>query len=129
MQRKTLTEELDELRDGLFGCRVLAFADLAAALVLCQSADRPRPQEEMDALCAMASAMLDGAAAEGAAEALEGEGRIDQAIALPEGESYLFLRSAAEPGEALLCIAEPEFDIDGALEAGRALLERIGGAT
>ena len=127
MQQKPMTEQLDEMRDGLYGCRLLAFADLAAGLVLCHSAERRPPQEEMDALCDMAATMLDGTAAEGAAEALDGDGRIDQAIALPEGESFLFLRSPTHPEEALLCVGEPVFDLEAALEAGRALLERNGG--
>ena len=62
MFRISFNQELDALREGLTGCRLAAYADLSARMVLRVSAEGRPPREEIDALCNLAARYLDGAA-------------------------------------------------------------------
>ena len=119
-----MSNRLDALRSGVPDCQTVAFADLSAGLVLSVSAARRQPQEEMDALCALASALLDGAPAQGAAQTLGA--RVDFAVVLQPGESLAVQRSAADPVEALACLGSGALDPAGMITAARATLAGIG---
>lgn len=128
MSRMSMTEQLDGIRSAVPGCTEVAFADLSAGLVLCVSADRRPPQEAMDALCALAGDLLDSADSDRAAGLIATpSGRLTEAVAMVPGQTLAFLRSAADPVEALCCVADASVDLDRLLTWGRQTLEEIGG--
>ncbi|MCR8725021.1 hypothetical protein [Frigidibacter sp. ROC022] len=126
-----MTDQLDTVREALPGCSVVAFADLSAGLVLCVSATRRPAQEVLDRLCDMANDLLNGAAAQSAVRVLHpgpddpAVAPVDRAIAMPAGQSYLFLRSASDPVEALCCIGSTAMDLGAAETALRQTLAGI----
>jgi hypothetical protein len=94
------------------------------------SSVRRTKQETLDALCATASALLDG---DGAAEAARSytagsDAAVDEALRLAPGETLAILRSAADPVEVLCCLATDEVDVGALVEKAREALVRIEGA-
>jgi hypothetical protein len=125
----TITEELDAVRAAVPGCLMVAYADLSSGLMLCVSSARRQKQEALEALCATASDLLDGAAASRAAETI-GEApaeAIDEAVSLAPGATLAFLRSAADPVEALCCIGTADMDVGALLTEARGAMGRIEG--
>lgn len=124
-----ITTELDKVRTAVPGCLTVAYADLSSGLVLSVSAARRQRQETLDELCATASALLDGAAAERAADDLLGAVTgIDEALRLTPGETLAVLRSEADPVEAICCVGTGEMDVARLVRHARAALSRIGAA-
>ncbi|MGR3540362.1 MAG: hypothetical protein ACU0BS_02900 [Hasllibacter sp.] len=104
---------LDDLVAGCPGCRMAAYADLDAAMVLLARGPDVPPREGLDALCAMAALHLP-----------PGEG--DAAAAVRDaGGLTVFLRGAAAPGEALVLLAGSGADPVGLLAGGRSCLSRL----
>jgi len=100
----SFSEELDALREGLAGCRLAAYADLSARMVLRVSAEAPPRREEIDALCDLAAQCLDGPAKP---PLFDGEPPF-AAVFAGRDESRFFIRSLSEPSDALiLIVAEP----------------------
>jgi hypothetical protein len=122
----TITDELDAVRAAVPGCVAVAYADLSSGLVLCVSSARRQNREALDALCATASDLLDGAASGAAAGAVGEAGEaIDEAVSLSPGATFAFLRSSLDPVEALCCIGTPDVDIEALLAEARGALGRI----
>jgi hypothetical protein len=119
-----MSDRLDSLRASVTGCQTVAFADLSAELVLSVSAVRRQPQEDLDALCALVSDLLDGTAARSAARVLAGP--VDLVVALAPGQSLAVLRSAADPVEALACVGTEAMDPAEMVAAARRTLAGIG---
>lgn len=119
---------LDAILAGAPGCRVAAFADLTARTVLAVRADRRHPQEVLDRLCADAAEALDGPLSTAAA-VIADEGPVDEALRLGADDACLFLRSPAEPGEALCCIIAPGAATDPVRAAARDAMGRIADLT
>ncbi|MDJ0640828.1 MAG: hypothetical protein QNJ20_18575 [Paracoccaceae bacterium] len=120
-----ITAELDEMRKAIRGCSLVAFTDLTSKLVLSTSAAAAPMQEEMNALSEAAGLALDGAFAEGAAPVWGGEEPAELAILMTGEDARLFLRSQANPAEALVCVCGATTDLSEAAEAARATLDRI----
>lgn len=120
----TMSERMEALRNAVPGCLSVAFADLSTGLVLSVSAARRQPQEEVDALCAMAVALLDGPVAQGAARVLDGP--VNCAVAMQGHRCFAFLRSADDPVEALCCLGGSDLDPEALFAAGRMTLAGIG---
>lgn len=100
----TLARQLDDLRRQEPGCRLAAFGDLGASIVLRSSSASGHPQEYLDDLCQQARRgflALDAAAwAAGTAAAAPA----DDVLVLAPGEARLFLRAAGGTGDAVLCV-------------------------
>lgn len=118
-------KELDALREALGGCRLAAYADLSARMVLRVSADgRPR-REEVDALCDLAATYLDGPALPAL---FDGEPPFSAVVA-DAGESRFFIRSLSDPTDALILIVAEPVEQAKVWAAAQDLLDRHGAGT
>lgn len=120
-----VTEELDAMRAEVSGCKLVAFTDLSSQLVLCASAVSNPIQDEMNALSAAAHLALDGAYAEGAAPIWNGDAPAEIAMLLTGEEARVFIRSPANPSEALICVCAPDTTLESVVSSGRSTLDRI----
>lgn len=99
----TLARQLDALRHFEPGCRLAAFGDLGASIVLRSSSASGHPQEYLDDLCQQARRgflALDAAVQAGGVAVAPA----DDVLLLAPGEVRLFLRSGAGSGDAVLCV-------------------------
>lgn len=112
--------ELDALRQSLDGCRLVAFADLSARMVLRVSAEAAPPREEIDALCDLAARCLDGAAL---LPLFEGEPPFSAVLA-GATESRHFIRSLSDPSDALILIVGEAVPQARVWAAAQDLLDR-----
>lgn len=95
----TLAKQLEFLRAREGECRLAAFGDLGARIVLRNSSAAAHPQEYLDDLCQQASrgfTLLD--AATGPATPA------DDVLVLTPGETRVFVRAADGSGDAVLCV-------------------------
>ncbi|MDJ1006664.1 MAG: hypothetical protein QNJ13_02475 [Paracoccaceae bacterium] len=113
-------KELDALREALGNCRLAAFADLSARMVLRVSADERPRREEIDALCDLAVTCLDGPALPAL---LDGEPPFSAVVAGTE-ESRFFIRSLSDPSDALILIVGEPVEQAGIWAAAQDLLNR-----
>lgn len=122
-----VTDELDEMRTGLAGCSLVAFADLSSQLVLCTSAVSKPVQEELNALSQAADLALNGAVAESASGVWSdnAEPPAETAMLLTGSEARVFLRAPGNPNEALVCVCAPDVPLDTVVNSGRNTLDRI----
>lgn len=120
-----ITAELDAMRADVDGCALVAYTDLSSQLVLCTSADTKTVQEEMNALSQAANLALEGAFAEGAKPSWGGEPSAQVAVLMTGAEARLFLRSPANPTEALIAVCAPDIDLEAAVNGAQATLQRI----
>lgn len=126
----TIAARLEELRRDHPGCRLAAFADLSAGMILASSADPVPPQERLDRLCTAATELLAGESAARMAEVCNAGkgGWPTHAIAIDGAEINLFLRSEHEPSDALCCIVDTARDLELFLSDARRNLDAISGA-
>jgi hypothetical protein len=116
----TISEELDLLHSRFPSCGTLAYADLAAQMVLVTSSQSPLDRHSLDALCASAARLL------GAGEPLP-LGTLPAAYALTSepGKLLLFLRPPGASADALLCHADQTLDLALFQAEAQACLGRI----
>lgn len=117
----SIADDLDRLRQAVPGCDWAAYADLSSGLVLSVSAERRPPQEALDALPRRAAELLDAAAPAAALQVTATE----EAVEMSPGRTALYLRSRAEPVEALCCVGSAGMDVAGLVTEARAALRRI----
>lgn len=119
-----VSEKLGSLRSAFAECELVALADISTGLVLCANSDETRPREELDAFCAQASSLLDGATARDCLAAVRDEAKPapQQALSLADGRLSLFLRSPLIPTDVLCCICRPNVDLAKLVERGRTYL-------
>jgi hypothetical protein len=122
-----VSEILDKLREGLSGCDLVAYADLSSGMVLCTSSAVKRPQEDIDALSVVATAVLKSPLTEGAAPLLS-EGDTDLAIAASAADLRVYLRATPPSEEILMCVCAPDADVASAVSLGRDALAQIAAA-
>jgi hypothetical protein len=122
-----VTEILDKLRVDLSGCDLVAYADLSSGMVLCTSSAVKRPQEDIDALSIVASAVMKGPLVEGAASLLA-DGTPELAIAASASDLRVYLRAAPTSEEILMCVCAPDADVANAVSLGRDALAQIAAA-
>lgn len=125
-----VSEQLDELRNKVAGCILVAYTDLGSKLVLSSSAAARPAQEDLDRLSNLAQIMLDGSVAEGAAPAITAEGHPGQAglaMLLSGSDAKVFLRARDSANEALVCVCTPESDLKKVVDCGRSTLNDIVG--
>ena len=120
-------DQMDELRDGFPGCRAVALADMSSGIVLCVSERNKHPQERLDALCATANEIFNGAAAGKVFAALgNGEaGGPDRGMIVTPSETCIFLRSSADPMETLCAICDADVDIGQFAKSARRTFDQI----
>lgn len=107
-----ILENLQSLRTGAPAVETVAYVDLRSGTVLGRSMALDLPQERFDALAAVASDLLGGAA-----------GETDEAVLLRETEALVLCRSKSAPTEALCLSCAPDADLTGVLDAAHAALE------
>lgn len=120
-------EQLEALRAEFSECLSVVLADISSGTVLCVSAAEKHPQERQDSLCELAAEMLDGAAANSFSQALNmpESSAVNESVVLAGSETYLFLRSAQDPVEAMLCICSNNIDLESFIHTARAQLNCI----
>ena len=99
----TLSLQLDALRQTAKGCRLAAFGDLGASIVLRSSSAASHPQEYLDGLCQQARLgflLLDAAVAAGDPQSAA---PADDVLILAPGEARVFIRAADGSDDAVLC--------------------------
>ncbi|OED50742.1 hypothetical protein [Leisingera sp. S232] len=116
----TVSEELDALHGQFPACGTVAYADLAAGMVLVANSQSTLDRHALDKLCAQAGCLLggDGTPPLGAAAP-------DFALARETGRLLLAFKSPQQPTDALLCLAAPELDLAAFQIAAQACLVRI----
>ncbi|NNJ67382.1 MAG: hypothetical protein HKP54_05025 [Boseongicola sp.] len=119
-----VTEALDRFRADAEGCDLVAFADLNTSMILCVSASTRHAQEELDALTEAASAVLDGAVAEGALNLIGGS-KPQTAITMTPVDVRVYLRTSKAHSEALICLCAPDADLAKVVALGTAALASI----
>jgi hypothetical protein len=111
----TVREELDALRSDYPACRLAAFADLKAKMVLMTSPAQSHPQEMLQRLSQRGADLF----------AIAKQDTDDLVIAWENDQMNIFLRSPKEPADMLCCQVHPEAELGGFLETARASLSRI----
>lgn len=114
---------LDDMREEVTGCGLVAFADLSSQMVLRASSAKKRGQEEIDALTDAALQVLGGPLAEGAAS-LIGRGPAT-AVVMSNDAINVFLRTPKAANEALIAVCAPDTDVRKIVDCGRKTLDRI----
>lgn len=111
-----------ELLDGLTArhgaCRVVAYADLSARMVLVTNSAAATPREALNALCKQAATALQD-------NPLTPPETCDVAIMTTPDQVQIFLRLPTEANEALCCICDPNLDLPAFVEEARDCLVRI----
>jgi len=111
-----------ELLDGLTArhgaCRVVAYADLSARMVLVTNSAAATPREALNALCKQAETALQG-------NPLTPPETCDVAISTTPDQVQVFLRLPTEASEALCCICDPSLDLPAFVEEARECLAQI----
>ncbi|WP_146132833.1 hypothetical protein [Hasllibacter halocynthiae] len=124
---------MTEILDGLVGahpiCRVAAYADLSAGMVLVARGEGLPPRERLDALCAEGALILGGVPGPDAPGGTPGGTPEVALLQAPDG-LRVALRDPDVPEEALLCLCAPGAQaggIEALLAAAARGLARIGG--
>ena len=118
-----VSEHLNAIRRDVPACRMVAFADLSANLVLESSAEQRLPQERLDALCTRARSLF-GPHITGPAEALVA-GPVARAVTSFAEGLLVIVRSAADPNEALICVCDRDADVSRLFSRASEALETI----
>lgn len=104
--------------------RLVAFADLAASMILVSQGRDEFTQETLDQLCRQARASFDDPLFSLSVEAF---GEPHSAVVLEQGAIRVFLRSETEPADALCCICDHSIDLAAFLARIRDTLDQISG--
>lgn len=100
-------DPLAEVRAELNECEIVLFADLGTGTVLAWDAAVKWPQEQLDAVCGLASAALDFGRHDGA------EPATTAVLVRPTG-IHLFVRATPDAAEVLCAVFAPHAALDGA---------------
>jgi hypothetical protein len=129
IDQANLAQRLDEFRRGCPGCETVVLVDLSSQMVLCANSDHILAQEVFDALIAKAAGLFTGTLATSEVfddRAKSGEG-ISQIISMNEDTDkiHVFLRSSADPVDALCCICVAGIDLVPFIKSASDALARI----
>lgn len=102
--------------------RLVAFADLSSRMVLSSAGTFNRTQEDLDRLCNQARTSFDDPMFGLSVEAF---GEPHGAIIMGSDSLRIFLRSEAEPADALCCICDHGIDLPAFVAKIRETLEGI----
>lgn len=114
-------DDLDKLSAQFPDCIIAAYADITTGITLLTRGSFDAPREALNELCTEAALTL------GAVEAPALGGlACPTAIKAVDHGVFVYLRSAEDPGDALLCMCKPEIDLGAFLTAARGCID--GGA-
>lgn len=116
-----VAERLDALIKTSPGCRSVAYADLSIGMVLVAAGPETLSRETLDRLCSEADLTLGGD------ETSLGPSSIQTGVCATPTDTKVFLRSAEEPGDALLCLCKPNIDLEGFIDRARSCLADVSG--
>jgi hypothetical protein len=127
----TIAQRMQSVRDAFPECRLVAFADLAAGMVLSVSSESSRMQEEMNGLCATAVETLGGHTTGHLAPvfARAAAPGIFEVIIMERREIGVFLRSTTQPNDAFCCVCTPDIALADFLSVARKALDNSGDAS
>jgi hypothetical protein len=108
-------DTLAQLRKRLPDCELVLYADIASGTVLASDARLVHPQENLDVICGCARAFLN-------APRLASHDLTAEALFRTPTSTRIFLRSLADPHEALACVCGPRADLKTVLETLRSAL-------
>jgi hypothetical protein len=120
--------KIRSLRRSTPGCRLIAYVDLSARLVLYADSDEPVPQESLDALCLRGTRLLGGPVADAAMQALAAASPPREALLFRNGAIEAFVRASGGGDEALCCVLSPVVALDPFLDAIGAEIDRLAAA-
>lgn len=126
-----ISHHLDTLRAEAAGCVLVAYADLRTKLVLEVSAEKSRPQEELDAMCVQAANCFDDldflSAEINAPDLIDPSST--RAIVMTPNEARVFVRVQNDETEFLCCVCESSDQIDAISHAANRALQDISGGS
>lgn len=123
-----IADQIEALRREFPACRAVTFTDLATGLVLCASTRGRLPQEKLDGLSGRARGLLGGEDGDACADAA-GLGRaadLSRVMLLSADRTELYIRSEAQPEEAIACEGDAEADMAAFAVRAREDLDAIG---
>lgn len=122
-----IRDQLDKLCRQFPACNVVAYADLTTGMVLCSSVRLKLPQEQLDELCRSAADLLTGQLALLFARHLAPvDGTcVQTAVLIDQHSVELFLRTPAQPTEALCCHCSSQIDLADFAQAAHVALVAI----
>ncbi len=121
----SLEDELETLRAAVPGCRVAAFVDLRAQLVLLSKAAQRPKQEWLDRLARTGATLLPLSASPLMTAAAWDGALPDEAAVISAEGLRIYARLPEDLSEALCCDCAPGADAGAVLAAARATLRRI----
>lgn len=121
----TIGDLLNELRIAVPECRLAAYIDLNAELVLTVSTAEKPPQETLDGLAETAAWIMPMGASP-IEQCLFDRPGPEEAIFLNVDDTLIFARSMAEPADVICCECARSVDVDRALASARMALNLIG---
>ncbi|MEO9819580.1 MAG: hypothetical protein ABJQ34_07675 [Paracoccaceae bacterium] len=110
--------ELERLIEQFPDCSLVAYADIGTGITLVSAGQSDIPREALDELCAEAALTLgkSGVPSMGATPC-------PVAIKALEKTVFVYVRATDEPDDALLCMCQPDIDLEGFLTAARATID------
>lgn len=111
--------ELSGFRARFPGCELVMLADTAAGTVLAWDGAVKLPQEHLDSLCEAAETLLD--------DMTGGPGNPESVVRVKQTGCEAFVRAPDGAGMVLCSVFEARADMDGLVEASRAVLARTSG--
>lgn len=101
---------------------VVAFADLSASMILASQGRDDVTQEHLDRLCKQARSSFDDPLFSLSVEAFD---EPHAAVVMGPENVRVFLRSEAEPADAICCICDHSIDLGGFVAKLRETLDQI----
>ena len=117
-----IIERLADLAKSHPKAQVVAFADLSSSMILASQGNRDITQEHLDRLCRQARHAFDDPLFSLSVEAF---GEPHGALILGPDHLRLFLRSEADPADALCCICDHGIDLAAFVAKIRQVLDEI----
>lgn len=111
-------ELLDKLATQFPDCIIAAYADITTGITLLTRGSFDAPREALNELCAEAALTLGSVEA----PALGGH-TCPTAVKAVDHAVFVYLRSAEDPGDALLCMCRPEIDLGAFLPAAQRCID------
>ena len=108
------SSQLDQLVAAHPSCRIAAHADLGTRIVREAAGAEAGKKDVLSRLCAEARLILGPTH-----RPPIGAHPCDLVMAAGEGETRIFFRSLAAPEQALICVCEPQTDLDAFLPMAR----------
>lgn len=120
-----VSETLGNVMKAYPQARLVAFADLSSQMILASQARDEVTQEHLDRLCQQARASFDDPLFGLSVEAF---GEPNAAVVMGRNTLRVFVRSEAEPADALCCVCKPDLDLSAFVATLRETLDAMGSA-